>query len=142
MREEELLLKELRERYRQDHFPRKLGVEIEELLSGYARVNMKVTGDMTNFHGITHGGAIFALADTAFGLASNTRGTAVALQMSVNFVKATGAGDFLTALAEEEYLTNSTGVYRITVSRGDETVALLRGTVFRKRQPGQIENER
>ena len=123
---------ELKEHYRQDLFPQVLGIKLEEVRAGYARVAMEVTPDMHNFNGVTHGGAMFTLADTAFGLASNSRGTALALHISVNYVRATASGDRLTAVAEEEHLTRSTGVYRMTVFRGDETVALLRGTVFRK----------
>jgi acyl-CoA thioesterase len=124
---------QLQERYQQDLFPQKLGIKLEKIRAGYALVSMEVKPDMHNFNGVTHGGALFTLGDTAFGLASNTRGTALAMHISVNYVKATVSGDRLTAEAEEEHLTNSTGVYRITVSRGDETVALLRGTVFRKK---------
>ncbi|HOB86332.1 MAG TPA: hydroxyphenylacetyl-CoA thioesterase PaaI [Bacillota bacterium] len=117
---------------RQDRFPLSLGIQLEEIRAGYARVSMEIKEEMTNFHGITHGGALFALADTAFGLASNTRGPAVALQVSINFIKATRPGDRLTATAQEEYLTRSTGIYQISVTRGEELVALIRGTVFRK----------
>ncbi len=122
----------LRERYREDRFPWKLGIELEEVQAGYARVSMVVTPDMHNFNGVTHGGALFTLADTAFGLASNTRGTALAMHISINYVKGTVSGDRLTAVAEEEHLTRSTGIYRMTVYRGEDKVALLRGTVFRK----------
>ncbi len=118
--------------YRQDLFPQKLGIKLEAVQAGYARLSLKIAPDMHNFNGVTHGGALFTLADTAFGLASNTRGTALAMHISINYIKATVSGDLLTAVAEEEHLTRSTGIYRMTVFRGDETVALLRGTVFRK----------
>lgn len=123
---------QLKERYKLDLFPRSLDIKLEEVRAGYARVSMIVKNNMQNFNGVTHGGALFTLADTAFGLASNTRGTALAMQISINYVKASVSGDLLTAEAEEEHLTKSTGVYRMAVYREDETVALFRGTVFRK----------
>ncbi len=123
---------ELRERYKDDLFPWKLGIELEDVQAGYARVSMVVAPDMHNFNSVTHGGALFTLADTAFGLASNTRGTALAMHISINYIKGTISGDRLTAVAEEEHLTRSTGIYSMTVYRGEDTVALLRGTVFRK----------
>lgn len=123
---------QLKERYKLDLFPRSLDIKLEEVRAGYARVSMIVKNNMQNFNGVTHGGALFTLADTAFGLASNTRGTALAMQISINYVKASVSGDLLTAEAEEEHLTKSTGVYRMAVYRKDETVALFRGTVFRK----------
>lgn len=122
----------LREKYKEDLFPCKLGIELEDIQAGYARVSMLIAPDMHNFNGVTHGGALFTLADTAFGLASNTRGTALAMHISINYVKGTASGDRLTAIAEEEHLTRSTGLYRMTVYRGEEKVAFLRGTVFRK----------
>ena len=123
---------QLRERYLEDLFPQSLGIKLETVRAGYARVSMEISPEMHNFNGVTHGGALFTLADTAFGLASNTRGTALALHITVNYVKATVSGDRLTAVAEEEHLTRSTGIYRMTVFRGEEKIALLRGTVFRK----------
>lgn len=124
--------RQMQERYSADLFPQKLGIELESVRAGYARVSMLVAPDMHNFNGVTHGGALFTLADTAFGLASNSRGTALAMHIDVNYVKWTVSGDRLTAVAEEEHLTRSTGIYRMTVYRGKEVVALLRGTVFRK----------
>ncbi len=124
---------QMEERYQQDLFPQKLGIKLETVQAGYARVSLEIAPDMHNFNGVTHGGALFTLADTAFGLASNTRGTALAMHISINYVKGTVSGDRLTAVAEEEHLTRSTGIYRMTVFRGEETVALLRGTVFRKK---------
>ncbi len=133
-------IQELKDRYYQeDNFPNRLGVELEELAPGYSRVSLQVEEGMTNFHGITHGGALFTLADTAFGLASNSRGTAVALQMSANFLAPSGPGEKLTATCREEHLTRSTGIYSIEVEKGEgkeerEPVALLRGVVYRKKK--------
>lgn len=123
---------DIKEKYRDDLFPQFMGVKLEEVRAGYARVSLKISPDMLNFNGVTHGGAVFTLADTAFGLASNSRGTALALQVSINFVKGTKSGDLLTAEAKEEHLTRSTGIYLVTVYRENEKIALMRGTVFRK----------
>jgi acyl-CoA thioesterase len=123
---------QMRERYREDLFPQFLGIKLEEVRAGYARVSMEIKPEMHNFNSVTHGGAVFTLADTAFGLSSNTRGTALALQISINYVRASVCGERLIAEAEEEHLTKSTGVYRITVYRDKEMLALMRGTVFRK----------
>jgi len=119
--------------YREDTYPLSLGIEIGELSPGYCRVEMEVTQNLTNFHNITHGGALFSLADTAFGLASNSRGTAVALQVSINYMAPSVPGEKLTAIASEENLTKSTGVYSVTVlNEKEETIALFRGVVYRR----------
>lgn len=48
-----------------------LGMTIEEVSPDYARVSMPVTENHKNGMGVAHGGAIFALADAAFGAAAN-----------------------------------------------------------------------
>jgi acyl-CoA thioesterase len=93
-----------------------------------------VTEQMLNINRITHGGVLFTLADTAFEAASNSHGqVALALNVNLNFVKATGPGDCLTATAAEENLTRRTGLYRILVVDGSgDLVAQMSGLVYRK----------
>ena len=51
---------------------------------------------------IAHGAAVFALADYAFAAASNSHGiTAVALNVSISYIKAVECGAKLTATATE-----------------------------------------
>lgn len=129
------LSQDVRERYQGDNFPRSLGIEILELGPGYAKVGFTVRPDMVNFHEIAHGGAIFTLADTAFGLASNTRGPAVALTVNINYLAPAKPGAYLTATAREEHLTKRTGIYAITVADAQgQAIAIARGTVYRKRK--------
>lgn len=127
-------LEAIKEKFSQDTFPRSLGVELLELAPGYARVALELGTNMVNFHGIGHGGAIFTLADTALGLASNSHGDpAVALTVTINYLAPARPGDRLVATAEEEHLTHRTGVYRISITTGSgEKIALARGTVYRK----------
>jgi len=119
-----------------DRFARMLGIEIEKVTPGYARVVMKVEDKHQNSVDITHGGAVFTVADTAFALASNSHGqVALALNMSINFLKATGAGSILTATATEDKLTNRTGLYRLVVEdQTGDLVAVAQGLVYRKKE--------
>lgn len=120
-------------RLRNDPFPNQLGVEVMELGPGYARVTLAVDGQMTNIHGITHGGVVFTLADVALGLASNSHGPgAVAVNVNINYIRASKPGDRLTATATEEHLGRRTASYRVTVEdqRG-KLVAVTQGLVFR-----------
>ncbi|WP_258360093.1 hydroxyphenylacetyl-CoA thioesterase PaaI [Moorella sulfitireducens (nom. illeg.)] len=124
--------------YNADTFPRSLGIELLELAPGYARMAMTINKNMTNFHGIGHGGAIFTLADTALGLASNSRGdTAVALAITINYLKPARIGMQLIAEAREEHLTRHTGLYRINIASSEgETIAVAQGTVYRMDKKG------
>lgn len=122
------------ERIASDPYARLLGIKLLELRPGYARVSLEISPDMVNFHGMTHGGVIFSLADAAFAAASNSHGrVAVALNVNINFLSATTAGARLEATGREEKLGNRTALYRMTVTNENgELVALADGLVYRK----------
>jgi acyl-CoA thioesterase len=96
------------------------GIEIEEARLGYARVRMRLTSAMLNGHNIAHGGMIFALADTAFAYACNSRNvTTVAAQASVVFLDAAKEGETLVAEAREVALAGRSGVTHVSVRTAD-----------------------
>ncbi|HEY3811724.1 MAG TPA: hydroxyphenylacetyl-CoA thioesterase PaaI [Caulobacteraceae bacterium] len=104
------------------------GIEIEEVREGYARIAMIVRADMLNGHRIAHGAMTFAIADTAFAYACNSRNVAtVAQQASIVFLSAAHEGERLVAEAKEAVVQGRTGVYEITVTVGDRTVAVFQG---------------
>jgi acyl-CoA thioesterase len=119
-----------------DPFARSLGIELVDVAPGAGVVAMTVREDMLNSHDTAHGGAIFALADQAFAVASNSHGPlAVALEISINYVAPARAGDRLTAQAREESQGRKVGVYRLKVTKEDGTlVALAQATAYRKSQ--------
>ena len=115
--------------YRQDRASQALGMRVVEVRPGYARLVMKVRGDMVNGHQLCHGGLIFTLADSAFAFACNTYDlVTVASAATVEFLLSAHLGDELTAIAEERSRSKRTGIYDVAVSnqRG-ECVALFRG---------------
>ena len=120
-----------------DPFAALLGAQIEVIEPGYSRVSLTVNEEMQNFHGMTHGGIIFSLGDIAFAAASNSHGqTAVALNVSISFLKATKAGDQLIAEAREQHLGGRTALYEITViEQGTgQLVAKSQAMVYRKQE--------
>jgi len=54
-----------------DPFMRSLGIKFVAAGPGHAAVQLRVKPSHLNFNGVCHGGVIFSLADTAFGLAAN-----------------------------------------------------------------------
>ncbi|MCL6638381.1 MAG: hotdog fold thioesterase [Firmicutes bacterium] len=122
---------------RQDAFTAFLGIEMLEIRPGFARAALAINKNLINFNGVTHGGAVFALADAVFAAASNSHGqVALALNINVSFMKATREGARLTAVAEEENRTARTALYRITVRDGEgDLVAVAGGLVYRKKEP-------
>ncbi len=115
--------------FARDNASRKLGMRIEAVAPGYARLSMTVREDMVNGHAICHGGFIFTLADSAFAFACNSRNlNTVAAGGNIDFLAPAHIGDVLTAEAREQSLAGRTGVYDMTVTRQDGTrIALLRG---------------
>ncbi|MEO7116120.1 MAG: methylmalonyl Co-A mutase-associated GTPase MeaB [Caldimonas sp.] len=105
---------------------------------GRAEVTMTVDARHLNFNGGGHGGAIFSLADSAFGLASNSHGpVASGIDAHITFQAAVRAGDRLVARAVEVTRSRRIAVYRIEVVRpeadGAETpVSTFTGTVYIK----------
>lgn len=99
------------------------GIVIDDAREGYALVRMKVRDDMLNGHRIAHGGMIFALADTAFAYACNSRNeSSVAQSATIAFLAQAAAGDTLIAEARETARSGRSGVYQVSVKAGDGRV--------------------
>ncbi|WP_249417106.1 hydroxyphenylacetyl-CoA thioesterase PaaI [Streptomyces sp. TS71-3] len=111
-----------------DEASRRLGIELLEYGAGAAVLRMTVTRAMVNGHGIAHGGYLFLFADTAFACACNSHGPAtVAAGADIDFVAPAREGDVLVATAQERTRFGRSGIYDVTVVRGDEVVAEFRG---------------
>ena len=96
------------------------GIVIEEARAGYARLSMRLRGDMLNGHRIVHGGIVFALADTAFAYVCNGRNEkTVAAQASIVFLGSAEEGETLIAEAEEVASAGRSGVTRVAVRTAD-----------------------
>jgi len=105
-----------------------LGMELMSAGDGLAVVRMRVTADMVNGHGMTHGGFVFLLADTAFACACNSHGpVTVSAGADVIFLRPTAAGDQLEAHAQERSVSGRSGVYDVTVTRDGDVIAEFRG---------------
>jgi len=116
-----------------DAFSRLLGMEVVAIAPGQSTVRLRVRPDMVNGFGVSHGGVVYALADSALAFAANTHGrVTVAIENSISYPHRVSVGDVLTAVAEEENTTNKLGFYRVVVrNQNDVVVSTFRGTVFR-----------
>ena len=126
---DELAAEVARRMWANDRASRALGMELLEVRSGYARIRMPVRPDMTNGHGICHGGYMFLLADSTFAFACNSHNQrAVAASAEIHFLASAHEGDVLTAEGVELHLAGRSGVYDMRVT--DQTgrlVAVFRG---------------
>ena len=115
-----------------DAYARHNGIEVTEAGTGTATLRMRVGPQHLNFNGRCHGGAIFSLADSAFGLASNSHGVVAAgIDAHITYQVAVSEGDVLVARATEVSLTRKLAVYRVDVTRDDGAcVSSFTGSVY------------
>jgi acyl-CoA thioesterase len=104
--------------YRNTHNPhcQRLGIVLEDIRLGYARVTKTVTAEDANPLGLTHGGVYFSMADTVCGSAMATHGhAAVTVDANYHFFRSSKVGDVLTAEAREEKSGRTICVYRVEI---------------------------
>ncbi|MGJ9417103.1 hydroxyphenylacetyl-CoA thioesterase PaaI [Massilia sp. CMS3.1] len=119
--------------YERDPASQALGMKLDEIRPGYARMSMRVRADMLNGHQTCHGGYIFMLADSAFAFACNSHNfNTVGAGCTIDYLAPGREGDLLVAEALEQALLSKTGVYDITVKNEEgRTIALFRGKSHR-----------
>ena len=119
--------------YERDPASQALGMTLDAIRPGYARMRMRVREDMLNGHGTCHGGYIFMLADSAFAFACNSHNfNTVGAGCTIDYLAPGRAGDVLVAEAVEQALAGKTGVYDVVVMDQDgRKVALFRGKSHR-----------
>jgi len=120
-----------------DRASQALGMVIESVSPGRATLAMTVREDMTNGHGICHGGFIFTLADSAFAFACNSHNRATVAQAAkIDFLRPARRGDLLRAEAREISRGGRSGLYDVEVRRDDgELLACFRGNSHSSDKP-------
>ncbi|MFH1650957.1 MAG: PaaI family thioesterase [Chloroflexota bacterium] len=118
-----------------------LGMRLESLTPGFARVVMPVQPEYLNFHGTVFGGIIMSVADQAFAYAANSLSyPSVAAQFNLHFLSSVGEGDELVAECRVLRSGRRVGVSEITVtSKAGKLVAKATATTIpveaREEQP-------
>jgi acyl-CoA thioesterase len=114
-----------------------LGMVVEVNEPGHAVVSMPIREDMLNGFLITHGGFVFAVADTSFAIACNdSDAVTVAAGADVTFLATSTAGDTLTATATVRATAGRSGIYDVQVTNQHGTVvAEFRGRSRRTNLP-------
>lgn len=122
--------------FARDSASQALGMTLESVRPGYARLRMTVRADMLNGHGTCHGGIVFALADSAFAFACNSHDVVtVASACTIEFLAPAVEGDELVAVATERVREGRNGVYDVDVARADGLLlATFRGRSASRRE--------
>ncbi len=106
-----------------------LGITVLEALAGHSVVTLTVQPQMVNGHGITQGGYVFALADSAFAFAANSvlEGTATT-DAQITYLAPSRVGEVLVAEAGLYFRDARRVVVDVTVRSSHRKIALFRGT--------------
>ena len=110
-----------------------LGIVIEEVAEGYARVSLKVRPEYQNAVERAHGATVYAVLDQAFAVASNSRGvSAVSLTMTVNYHAGAPSGSIIVAEARPIDIKRKVSTWDLVArTREDDTlIATARGIVY------------
>jgi LAO/AO transport system ATPase/phenylacetic acid degradation protein PaaD len=116
-----------------DPFVRSLGIECCDAGVGSVTLGLTLGPQHINFNGTCHGGIVFTMADSAFGLAANAYGKiAAGIDAHITYQKAARAGDRLLARSVEVSRSRKLAVYRVDVSRAadGEMISSFTGTVY------------
>src|SRR5690606_4936186 len=110
---------------------RLLGIVVRETWPGGARIAMTAEGKR-NPNGVVHGGAIFSLADQAFGLAANT-GPVHQVAVSATITYLSPAKGDLEAVAEQVSETEQHSLFLVRVYDGKRLVATFDGVGIKEK---------
>ncbi len=112
-----------------DSASQRLGMKLDRIAPGEEVLSMTITEQMTNGHGMCHGGYIFTLADSAFAFACNSYNQRVVAQhCAVSYLEPVERGTRLTAHAREVSRRGRSGIYDVRVTNEAGTiVAEFRG---------------
>jgi acyl-CoA thioesterase len=117
---------EIIEAFNSCEFAQLLGMNVTEVWDQGVRVTM-ITEGKAGPNGVAHGGAVFSLADHAFGIAANMGGERqVALSATIQYISP--ASGHLEAIAERVSGNDLCSLYRVSISAGDRLVAVFEGT--------------
>jgi acyl-CoA thioesterase len=109
-----------------------LGIKVLEVKDGYAKMSLEITKKHTNAVGFTHGGVLFSLADCAFAEAVNFGDNqAVAVQVSINYLRPTSEGDVLTAEATTVTDGKTLALCSVAIKKENKDVALFSGLAYK-----------
>lgn len=117
----------------QDFFSQWMNIQLIDIRENYCLIEMPIKKEMLNGLKTVHGGITFAFADSALAFSSNNRGdAAVALNCSINFLKAGKEGDVFRAESILVNETRKTAVYDISITnQNQENIAKFVGTVYK-----------
>jgi len=104
---------------RSESYSSPLDIRLVSSGEGCALLEMEITEARTNVKGTCHGGALFTLADMAFGVAALREGPIVTVTSDLHFVRPGRRGDVVRASARQVSRTKRNGLFQISIAGSD-----------------------
>lgn len=122
-------------------FIKEIGFKLTDVSEGYAKGELELTPMHANPIGSTHGGVIFAIADTVGGTAATSRGRFVTtVSGNINYLSPAMNCTKLIAESREIKVGKKMCVYEVTITNEREKViAVATMTFFYLDKKGRIE---
>ena len=115
---------------RRSPFSAHIGVEMEELREGYARLSLTLEPRHTNPNGVVHGGVITTMMDSALGAALGAlrgaeagRSPHATVEMNASFLSGARPGDRIVVEGRVLRLGKRVAFGEAEARRGDELIA-------------------
>lgn len=115
---------------RRSPFSAHIGVELEELREGYARLSLVLQPHHTNPHGVMHGGVITTMMDSALGAALGAlrgeearRNPHATVEMNASFLVGARPGDRIVVEGRVLRLGKTIAFGEAEARRADELIA-------------------
>lgn len=123
-----------------DRFSAWLGLEVVSVEPGACTCRLTVREEMINGFGVSHGGIVFSLADSAFAFACNSSGfVTVSIENSIRYPAAIHRGDVLTAVVRQVGSSKRLGYFAGEVTnQAGKVVGLFTGTSYQTDKPHSL----
>lgn len=130
----------IKKKFENDNFANNFGVILDDLTETSVKMHMILKPEMNNFHGRTHGAAIYGLADAAFSvIGNNMNNICVALDCNIYYHASPEAGQVLHVKGERIKQTRKIGTYLFEVYTEEDGVhnriATMTSNLYRTGKP-------
>ena len=111
------------------HFSRFIGLKITHVSPERVEATLEAREELSNRHGVLHGGAIMTIADTIGGVGTSANlpkgGGTVTIESKTNFFAAIPVGDTAKAECTPLHRGRTTMVWQTKITRNDGRLAAL-----------------
>ena len=115
-----------------DPFATFLGIKVEEVREGYARVSLIIRDDYCNAEARSHGAVLFAIADQALAVAAHAgKYKSFSIEVKINYFQATRSGDKVIAEAMPVDIRKRISLWHVDIrTESGDKIAAAQGLAY------------